>query len=198
MSLVVLACACLCRYIRFFPHGNAIIITPSLPEKCATLFAPACAPILRPRLTYRILVILPMATVTDAVEESLVGKTHAELSLETRATFGKFAKPDENGEMYLGEEEFIDAIAPPEEDYVSHSQSPQPAADLLCDAGWSDAKLTAVGGRSTKSNANSMPSSSMSRIGEGPARSGSPTGPRLRTSCLKQTQSTRLLFAYSI
>lgn len=60
-----------------------------------------------------------MATVTDSIKESLLGKTQPpELSKESHANFLKFAK-EENGEHYMGEEEFINAIAPPEEDYVS-------------------------------------------------------------------------------
>ena len=60
-----------------------------------------------------------MATVTDSIKESLLGKTQpAELSQESRANFLKYAR-EEDGEYYMREEEFINAIAPPEEDYVS-------------------------------------------------------------------------------
>jgi hypothetical protein len=61
-----------------------------------------------------------MATVTETVKESLLGTTKPEeLSQTSRATFLKYAQKDENGELYMGEEDFVNAIAPPEEDYVS-------------------------------------------------------------------------------
>lgn len=63
-----------------------------------------------------------MATVTEAVKESLLGSTTpAQLSSESRATFLKHAQQDSDGELYMSEEDFIAAIAPPEEDYVSCS-----------------------------------------------------------------------------
>ena len=65
-----------------------------------------------------------MATVTEAVKESLLGTEHsADLSLEARARFLTKAKQDEDGEYYLNKEEFIDLIAPPGEDYVSSQRS---------------------------------------------------------------------------
>lgn len=64
--------------------------------------------------------VVIMATVTQSMKESLIGKTEPpQLSREVRANFLKYAKPDENGELYMGLEEFIRAIAPAEEDYVS-------------------------------------------------------------------------------
>lgn len=61
-----------------------------------------------------------MATVTEAVKESLVGTTLPEsLSTEARLSFLKHARRDDDGEPYMVEEDFINAIAPPEEDYVS-------------------------------------------------------------------------------
>lgn len=61
-----------------------------------------------------------MATVTEAVKESLLGSTApAQLSYESRATFLKHSQQDADGELYMSEENFIEAIAPPEEDYVS-------------------------------------------------------------------------------
>ena len=61
-----------------------------------------------------------MATIKDQVKESLLGSTHiAQLSQLWRSTFMKHAKKDDDtGEYYMGENEFIDAIAPPTEDYV--------------------------------------------------------------------------------
>jgi len=60
-----------------------------------------------------------MATVTEAVKESLLGSTAPpNLSSESRATFLKYAQQDADGELYMNEEAFINAVAPPEEDYV--------------------------------------------------------------------------------
>ncbi|KIW83387.1 hypothetical protein Z517_02632 [Fonsecaea pedrosoi CBS 271.37] len=59
-----------------------------------------------------------MATVTEAVKESLLGSTTpSSLSTESRLTFLKHANQGEDGELYMNEEGFINAIAPPEEDY---------------------------------------------------------------------------------
>lgn len=62
-----------------------------------------------------------MATVTEAVKETLVGTTREpELSSQTKATFDRNARQDdENGEPYMTETEFVNAIAPATEDYVS-------------------------------------------------------------------------------
>lgn len=60
------------------------------------------------------------ATVTEAVKESLLGSDEsAKLSAPVRAIFVANAKRDDDGELYMGPEEFIEAIAPSEEDYVS-------------------------------------------------------------------------------
>ena len=71
-----------------------------------------------------------MATVQEAVKESLLGTTREpELSTQTRAAFDRNAKKDdENGEFYMTEHEFVDAIAPEGEDYVSF-QLPVPSRD---------------------------------------------------------------------
>jgi len=64
-----------------------------------------------------------MATVKEvkeAVKESLVGTTiEPQLSQQARATFIKHARQDPDGESYMTEEDFINAIAPEKEDYVS-------------------------------------------------------------------------------
>lgn len=61
-----------------------------------------------------------MATITEAVKESLLGTEQpANLSQESRATFIKHARQGEDGELYMNQEDFINAIAPPGEDYVS-------------------------------------------------------------------------------
>jgi hypothetical protein len=65
-------------------------------------------------------ILLVMATITESVKESLLGTTKPEeLSQTSRATFLKYAQRDESGELYMGEEDFVNAIAPPDEDYVS-------------------------------------------------------------------------------
>ena len=66
-----------------------------------------------------------MATVTEAVKESLIGTTTPEeLSPTSRVTFMQYAKQDgDDEERYMGEEEFLSAIAPQDEDYVSHAQA---------------------------------------------------------------------------
>lgn len=62
-----------------------------------------------------------MGTVAESVKESLLGTSQpAQLSPSSRTTFLKHARRDEDsGELYMGEEEFINAIAPPEQNYVS-------------------------------------------------------------------------------
>ena len=62
-----------------------------------------------------------MATVQGAVKESLLGTTREpQLSTQARATFDRHAKKDEDTEeYYMTEHEFVDAIAPEYEDYVS-------------------------------------------------------------------------------
>lgn len=64
-----------------------------------------------------------MATVKEHIKESLVGTIiEPSLSTDARATFERKAKKDEEtGELYMTEEEFVDAIAPEDEDYVSSS-----------------------------------------------------------------------------
>ena len=62
-----------------------------------------------------------MASVQEAVKESLLGTTREpELSTQTRAAFERNSKKDEEtGEYFMTEHEFVDAIAPEGEDYVS-------------------------------------------------------------------------------
>jgi len=62
-----------------------------------------------------------MATVTEQVGEVLLGTTdEPQLSQLTRAAFMKHAQQDEaTGTYYLTEDQFIDAVAPESEDYVS-------------------------------------------------------------------------------
>jgi hypothetical protein len=72
-----------------------------------------------------------MATVAETVKESLLGTSQPEeLSPSSRTTFLKHARRDEDtDELYMGEEEFVNAIAPPDQDYVSPNV-PYCAADL--------------------------------------------------------------------
>lgn len=63
-----------------------------------------------------------MASVKEAVKEKLVGTTEEEpqLSQQIKAHFTQHARKDEEtGELYMTEEDFIDAIAPKNQDYVS-------------------------------------------------------------------------------
>lgn len=59
--------------------------------------------------------------VKEAVKESLLGTEEpTSLSASHRASFYKNARKDEaTGELFMGPDEFIEAIAPPDEDYVS-------------------------------------------------------------------------------
>lgn len=60
-----------------------------------------------------------MATVTEQIKESLVGaSTEPQLSEDSRRTFLKHAHEESDGEHYMTEQEFINAIAPTSEDYV--------------------------------------------------------------------------------
>ncbi|KAL1840215.1 hypothetical protein VTJ49DRAFT_698 [Mycothermus thermophilus] len=60
-----------------------------------------------------------VTTVKEAVKGTLVGSQEpAQLSAQTRARFTRHAVKDpETGELFLGPEQFVDAIAPPNEDY---------------------------------------------------------------------------------
>ncbi|XMA20389.1 hypothetical protein WAI453_013180 [Rhynchosporium graminicola] len=60
-----------------------------------------------------------LGTVKEVVKEALVGtELQPQLSAQSKDTFEKNARKDEEtGEMLMGEEEFINAVAPPTEDY---------------------------------------------------------------------------------
>ncbi|KAK3940741.1 calcium-binding mitochondrial carrier protein [Diplogelasinospora grovesii] len=61
-----------------------------------------------------------VATVKEAVKETLIGSQEPgmQLSAQTKARFNSHAVKDaESDELYLGPEQFIDAVAPPNEDY---------------------------------------------------------------------------------
>jgi len=72
------------------------------------------------------------AAVKEAVKESLIGtQEHVQPSVQTKARFASHAiKDEETGELYMGADEFINAVAPPDEDYVSW-HSPNPWRSLL-------------------------------------------------------------------
>jgi solute carrier family 25 aspartate/glutamate transporter 12/13 len=59
----------------------------------------------------------------EVVKEKLLGTelaTEVQLSALSKETFDKNARKDaESGELFMGEDEFINAIAPESEDYVS-------------------------------------------------------------------------------
>jgi solute carrier family 25 aspartate/glutamate transporter 12/13 len=60
----------------------------------------------------------------EVVKEKLLGtelpEEEMQLSVQSKATFNKNARKDaDSDELYMGEEEFINAIAPEAEDYVS-------------------------------------------------------------------------------
>ena len=98
-----------------------------------------------------------VATVKETVKETLVGSKEPEqLSAQTKARFNRHASKDaETGELYLGPDQFIDAVAPPQEDYVSPSQRPDRRARMAQTA---NGRMR----RSTKSSASSTRSCSTS------------------------------------
>ena len=83
-----------------------------------------------------------MATVADTVKESLLGTSlPQDLSPSSRTTFLKHATRDEEtDELYMGEEEFVDAIAPPDQNYVS--QTSLTAQPISNQAVWKDTTMT--------------------------------------------------------
>lgn len=66
-----------------------------------------------------------MAGVKETVKQSLVGSSEEpKLSQQIKTNFFHHARKDEStGEFYLNEDDFINAVAPKHEDYVSHCQS---------------------------------------------------------------------------
>lgn len=110
--------------------------------------------------------------VKEAVKETLLGSevpAGVQLSVQSKATFLENAKKDaDSGELYMGEEEFINAVAPEGEDYVSFV--------LYLGAGslFSSRALalltTSIEKCSIRSSANSMPSYFGLRIEEIQAR----------------------------
>ncbi|KAJ6004796.1 hypothetical protein N7540_012595 [Penicillium herquei] len=59
-----------------------------------------------------------MTNIKEAVKEQLVGSTEVpHLSHQARSNFLRHAKKDENGELFMTEDDFINAVAPKHEDY---------------------------------------------------------------------------------
>ena len=92
------------------------------------------------------------ATLKESVKETLLGVEYdAQLPSQTRAEFMQYAKTDpESGDHYMGQEEFVNAIAPESEDYV---RIVLPLASVV---------LPMLTMNSTRSSVLSMPSSSPS------------------------------------
>ena len=69
-----------------------------------------------------------MTTVQQTITETLVGTTREpQLSRQTRTTFDSHARRDgDDGELYMLEEDFVDAIAPKTENYVSNQPIMRP------------------------------------------------------------------------
>lgn len=112
-----------------------------------------------------------------------------QLSALSKETFDKNAQKDEEtGELFMGEEGFINAIAPEGEDYVSWL--PVLVAQDQCEQFADEAILK----YSTRSSANSMPSSSASQTGEERENSTYSIGAPSRTCLRSQTPSTRSRF----
>lgn len=63
-----------------------------------------------------------MASVKETVKASLVGTSEEpQLSQQIKSNFLQYARKDENnGELCMTEEQFIDAIAPKNQDYVGN------------------------------------------------------------------------------
>ena len=62
-----------------------------------------------------------MSKVTEAVRQSLVGSSEQpQLSHQIKANFNHYARKDEQtGDLYMNQDDFINAVAPKQEDYVS-------------------------------------------------------------------------------
>lgn len=59
------------------------------------------------------------AAVKEAVKEAVLGSDEATgPSKQSKARFTRLAVKDETGELFMGPEEFINAVAPENEDFV--------------------------------------------------------------------------------
>lgn len=60
--------------------------------------------------------------IKESLKETLLGKEAPEgVSQESRSRFIQHASLEEDDELYMTSDDFVNAIAPPEEDYVSFS-----------------------------------------------------------------------------
>jgi hypothetical protein len=57
--------------------------------------------------------------VTKIVNTATVVQTEPGLSAEAHKVFYKHSRPGEDGTLYMDQDQFINAIAPPDEDFVS-------------------------------------------------------------------------------
>lgn len=75
-----------------------------------------------------------LAVAKEAVKEAVIGTHEPEqLAAHTKARFTKHAiKDPETGELFLGPDEFINAVAPEGEDYVSHALLLQASCSQAC------------------------------------------------------------------
>lgn len=75
-----------------------------------------------------------MTSVKDAVKESLVGTSQEpQPSQQIKSYFLRHARKDEEtGELYMSQEDFVNAIAPKYEDYVSHPDPCRSSPGLCC------------------------------------------------------------------
>jgi solute carrier family 25 aspartate/glutamate transporter 12/13 len=65
-----------------------------------------------------------MASVKEVVKEQFLGSSEQpQLSHQARSNFVRHAQKDENGDLYMDQENFINAVAPKQEDYVSSRTS---------------------------------------------------------------------------
>lgn len=62
-----------------------------------------------------------IAAATEAVKEAV--SEPIQVSAQTKARFSSHAVKDESGELYLGLDQFVDAVAPKGEDFVSQPRT---------------------------------------------------------------------------
>lgn len=61
-----------------------------------------------------------MASIKETVKETLVGSSEEpQLSHQARSNFLRHAQKDDKGDLFMTENDFINAVAPRQEDYVS-------------------------------------------------------------------------------
>lgn len=140
-----------------------------------------------------------MTSVKDAVKESLVGSSsEPQASHQVKANFLRHARKDDaTGEFFMSEDDFINAVAPKHEDYVSSGAH----SILLWHCCLAVVRCVIVVHTpanqfffrlcSIKSSGNTTGSSSASQTVAIPESSPCPTGPPLRTSSPNPTPNMR-------